>query len=432
MRVAPYGTEPTGQNGRVKITAIRSMRLRGPLVHGQGGEVGSTIGKVLVRVDTDAGIYGLGEADDFMGVGEAIAYMREYFRGRDPFDANAIISEFLWASLPPHPANARHGEMAGGIIAVPSSSPTAIPFGPVTWAASAVDIALVDLIGKALGVPAYTLLGGKFRDRIRIYLDRSSPADVGDLGAWRTMAQDAVDQGFTQAKFDIDYVAMDRQLDVWNRSLSTAQINRMVERLGLVREVVGPDFELCVDLHRQFNVPDAIRVAHALGPLNLLWLEDPTSDTDLDAYLAVKAASPIALCVGEMFIAEQFRLFVDHGAIDVLHPDVLFCGGMHEMRRIADYADLHRLPLAMHGNGGALATIAAAQVAAASRNFLGLEYHFIETPWISQYARRVGAAAGAPLFEDGHVVLTDAPGLGIELDEQVCRTVLGRGESLFD
>ena len=317
--------------------------------------------------------------------------------------------------------------MAGGIIAVPSSSPTAVPAGPVVWAASAVDTALVDIIGKALGVPAYTLLGGKFRDRIRIYLDRSSPADVDNLEAWQSMAQDAVDQGFTQAKFDIDYVAMDRQLDVWNRSLSTGQINRMVERLGLVRDVVGPDFELCVDLHCQFNIPDAIRVAHALEPLNLLWLEDPSSDVNLDAFLAVKAASPIALCVGEMFIADQFRLFVDHGAVDILHPDVLFCGGMHEMRRIADYGDLHRLPVAMHGNGGALATIAAAHVAAASRNFLGLEYHFIETPWISRYVRRVGSAAGAPLFQDGHVVLSDAPGLGVELDEEVCRSVLGPG-----
>ena len=411
----------------MKITDIRAMRLLGPLVHGQGGETGSSIGKVVVRVDTDAGIYGLGEADDFMGVRDAIAYMREYFRGRNPFDVVPIISEFLWASLPPHPPGAPTGLRGDGIVMVPSSSPTAIPQGPVVWAASAVDIALTDLIGKALGVPAYTLLGGKFRDRIRIYLDRSSPRDVEDLDAWRSMAQGAVDAGFTQMKFDIDYVAADRTNDIWNRSLSLEQINRMVERLGLVRQIVGPDFELCVDLHRQYNVPDAIRVANALAPLNLLWLEDPTSDTDVDAYVRVREASPIALCVGEMFIAEQFRVFIDHGAIDILHPDVLFCGGMHEMRRIADYAELHRLPLAMHGNGGALAAIAAAHVAAASRNFLGLEYHFIETPWLSAYVRR-----SRPLFEDGHIVLDDAPGLGVELDEDVCRANLAPGASLFD
>ena len=276
----------------MKITSIRSMRLFGPLIHGVGGETGGMIGKVVVRVDTDAGIYGLGEADDFMGVREAITYMHHYFMGRDPFEANPIISELLWASLPPHPPTARHGTMPGGIVAVPSSSPTAIPLGPVAWAASAVDIALCDLIGKALGVPAYTLLGGKFRDRIRIYLDRSSPPEIEKPESWRAMARAAVDAGFTQAKFDIDFVASDRQADVWNRSLTLDQINRMVERLAIVRDAVGPDFELCVDLHRQYNVPDAIRVANALAPLNLLWLEDPTADTDLDAYVAVRARQP--------------------------------------------------------------------------------------------------------------------------------------------
>ena len=103
------------------------------------------------------------------------------------------------------------------------------------------------------------LLGGKFRDRMRVYLYRSSPADVADLGAWRAMGEEAVASGFQQIKFDIDYIAMDRQGDIWNRSLTLDQINRAVERLMAVREAVGPDFELCVDLHRQFNVPDAVR-----------------------------------------------------------------------------------------------------------------------------------------------------------------------------
>jgi galactonate dehydratase len=128
-----------------------------------------------------------------------------------------------------------------------------------------------------------------------------------------------------------------------------------------------------------------------------------------------------------MFIAEQFRLFVDRQACDILHPDVLFCGGMHELRRIADYAELNHLPVAFHGNGGAIATIAAAHAGVATRNFLGLEYHFIETPWIGEFVRR-----DVPLFQDGHVVLTDAPGLGIELDREVCRRHLAPGEGLFD
>jgi gluconate/galactonate dehydratase len=130
--------------------------------------------------------------------------------------------------------------------------------------------------------------------------------------------------------------------------------------------------------------------------------------------------------VGEMFLAEQFRTFIDRGACDILHPDVLFCGGMHQMHRIAVYGELHDLPVAMHGNGGALATIAAAHVAAASQNFLGLEYHYIETPWIGEFVERDG-----PLFKDGHVLLTDAPGLGVRLNRKVCQKYLAPGQELL-
>lgn len=407
----------------MKITDVRTMRLWGPRVHGVGGETGSFIAKVIVRVDTDAGIYGLGEVDDFMGVREAIAYIREYFRGRDPMAINPIVSELWYGTLPPHHPAARHGVLPGEIIACPTSSPTATATGPVAWAISGVEMALCDLVGKVLQTPCYNLLGGKFRDRVRVYLDRSAPSAVTDLDAWRLMAAESAQAGFRQMKFDIDFMATECVPDVWNRSLSLQQINRIVERLRVVRETVGADFELCVDCHGQYNVPDAIRLAQALAPLNILWLEDPTPGANPDSCAAVRAKSPIPICVGEMLIADQFRDFVERGACDILHPDILFCGGMHQMRRIAEYAELHHLSVAMHGNGGALATIAAAHVAAASRNFLGLEYHFIETRWIGEYVRR-----DVPLFRDGYVPLTDAPGLGVELDESVCRDHLAAGE----
>ena len=411
----------------MKITSIRMMRLWGPRNHGVGGGT-AKIARVVVRVDTDAGIYGLGECDDFMGVRQGIAYLDEYFRGRDPFSINAIVSEMLYGTQAPNPAGAPRGPMGkNNINAVSMCSPTATPWGPVVWAASGVEIALCDLLGKALKTPAYNLLGGKFRDHARVYLDRSSPDDITDLGAWEKMAAETVASGFTQMKFDIDFMATECVKDVWNRSLSLRQINRIVERLTVVRQATGPDFEICVDCHMQYNIPDAIRVAQALAPLQLLWLEDPTPITNPDSCAQVRAKSPVPICIGEMFIAEQFRLFVDAGACDVLHPDVMFCGGMHELRRIADFAELNHLPVAFHGNGGALATIAAAHVGVASRNFLGLEYHFIETPWIGGFVRR-----DVPLFRDGQVVMTDAPGLGVELDREVCRQHLAPGESLFD
>ena len=411
----------------MKITDIRMMRLWGPRIHGVGGG-SAKIAKVVVRVDTDAGLHGLGEVDDFMGVRQGIAYMREYFIGRDAFAANAIVSEMLYGTQAPNPPGVRRGPMGNNnIIAVSMCSPTATPWGPVVWAASGVEIALCDLIGRALKTPAYNLLGGKFRDRVKVYLDRSSPDDITDLSAWEKMAAGTVASGFTQMKFDIDFMATECVTDVWNRSLSLKQINRIVERLTVVRRTTGPDFEICVDCHMQYNAPDAIRVANALAHLNLFWLEDPTPITNPDSCAEVRERSPIPICVGEMFIAEQFRLFIDHRACDILHPDVLFCGGLHELRRIADYAELNHLPVAIHGNGGALATVAAAHAGAACRNFLGLEYHFIETPWIGEYVRRDG-----PLFRDGHVVLTDAPGLGVELDREVCRQHLAPGETLFD
>lgn len=410
----------------MKITNIRTLRLLGPRHHDVGGGE-SKIAKLIVRIDTDSGLYGLGEADDFLGVHEGITYLRDYFMGRDPVQVNAIVSETLYGTLPPHPAASRRGMMPGGRIAINMCSPTATVWGPAVWAVSGVAMALCDLVGKAWKVPAYALFGGKFRDAARVYLDRSSPDAPADLDAWETLARETVDLGFSQMKFDIDFMAPECTGDVWNRTLSLAQINRMVERIARVRETVGADFELCVDCHMQYNVPDAVRLAKALTPFNLLWLEDPTPIINPDSCRQVRELGGAPVCIGEMFVIEQFRLFVDSEACDILHPDILFCGGPHEMKRIADYAELHHLPVAFHGNGGAMAAIAAAHVGVACRNFLGLEYHFIESSWIGDFVRR-----DVPLFRDGRVEVTDAPGFGVELDRAVCTRYLAPGEALFD
>ena len=411
----------------MKITDVRSVLLKGPRYHGLGGTPGVAT-KLLIRVDTDAGIYGLGEADDFMGVRDALDYIRACLIGRDPLDVAPLVSEMLYGSQPPHPLQSRYDPAThGDFRPVLAMSPTATPTGPIAWAMSGVDIALCDLAGKALNTPVYRLLGGKYRDRVRVYLDRSAPSKVDDLSAWRKMAAQVIEDGFTQMKFDIDYTAPDFVEDAWNRSISRRQMNRIVERLTAVRETVGWDFDVAVDCHMHYNAVDAIRLANELAHLKPMWLEDPTPIANPDSCAAVREKSPIPICVGEMFIAEQFRLFIDRGACDIIHPDVMFAGGLHETRKISSYADLNHIPMAMHGNGGCLATIAAAHVAAASRNFLGLEYHFIESKWIGEFVAR----EGVPLFSEGHLQLTDAPGLGVELDEEVCRQNLAPGESLF-
>jgi len=409
----------------MKITDVRTLKLVGPRLHSMGGATGE-IGKVIVRVDTDAGHYGLGEADNFLGVGDAIDYLRVLLIGQDPFRVRPFVSEAIFGSLAPHSATQRaidEPAPLGGTLCL-TCSPTATPSGPIVWGASAVEMALCDIVGKALKTPVYNLLGGRFRERARVYLDRSAPQEVDNLDAWKKLGADSVGDGFGFLKFDADYTAWDLTQDVWNRSLSTSQLDRIVKRIGAVRETVGPDIEIAIDLHRLYNTSDAIRLAQELIPLKLRWLEDPTPLVNPDACAEVRRKTAIPICVGEMFTAEECRTFIDHGACDIIHPDVMFCGGLHEAMRIASYAELHYLPMAMHGNGGSLATVAAAHVAVAARNFLGLEYHHIETDWINNMVRREGVS----LFEDGYLPLTDAPGLGVELDRDVCRRFAANGE----
>lgn len=412
----------------MRVTDLRSVRLVGPLPHAGGGQT-RTASKILVRVDSDSGLFGWGEVEDFMGVREGLDYLKAWLVGRNAFDIQPFFSEMVYGTLPPHPETRRPDPKRFSTTFRPTliCSPTATPTGPIVWSLSGVEMALCDLVGKALKTPVYNLLGGRYRDRVRVYLDRSSPQAVHELDAWKRMASEAVEEGFTQLKFDIDYTASDCTQDPWNRHLSSRQLREIVRRLSAARDSVGPDVELCVDCHMHYNVADAVRLAQELAPLRLMWLEDPTPITNPDACARVREKSPVPICVGEMFVAEQFRLFVDRRACDIIHPDVLFSGGLHAARKIADYAELHYIPLALHGNGGSLATIAAAHVAAATRSFLGLEYHFREARWIGEFVRR----EGVPLFRDGHLPLTDAPGLGVEINRDVCERHLAPGEVLF-
>jgi L-alanine-DL-glutamate epimerase-like enolase superfamily enzyme len=193
-----------------------------------------------------------------------------------------------------------------------------------------------------------------------------------------------------------------------------------------VREAAGPDMEISIDCHMQYDATSAIRLAQALEPLRMKWLEDPTPILQTNAMVDVRAASPIPICAGEWCTTDQFRALIDAGACDIVHPDVLFAGGLSETRRIADYAELHGMPLALHNNSSAVGVVASAHVAAATRNFIGLEYHFFDAPWIAEILDR-----GRPLFEAGHIELDDTPGLGGVLNEDVCRAHLSPGEVMF-
>ena len=336
----------------MKITDIRSLYLEGPRLHTVGGGEG-VARELVVRVDTDEGAYGLGEASYFtaspMGIRDAIDYIRMMLIGMDPLAIRPALSEVMYGTLPPHPRSRRESPPdAPGLIPMFPCSPTVIQPGPVTWGMSGVEMALCDLAGKILGTPAYNLLGGKFRDAIRIYLDRSSPIDVENLDSWKRMGAQVVEDGFTHMKFDIDYAAPDHTEDVWNRSISARQMNRIVERIGAVRETVGWDVEIAVDCHMQYNVVDAIRLANNLAPLKPFWLEDPTPLYNPDAIAQIRAKSPIPICIGEQFIAPELRQYIGRGRVRHHPPG-------HPVRRgrVRDPADRRLRRSALHPTGAA-------------------------------------------------------------------------------
>ena len=275
----------------------------------------------------------------------------------------------------------------------------------------------------------YALLGGKFRDHAKVYLDRSAPdgAEARELAGWQRMAQAVADSEFRMMKFDVEYLCADATTDYWNRSLSSHQLRLIVERLTAVRETAGWEVDVCIDCHMHYNVPDAIRLAQELAPLKLTWMEDPTPIINPDAVAAIRAKSPIPICLGEMFTTEQFRLFIDRGAMDILHPDVLFAGGIFETHRIGQYAEVHYLPMALHGNGGSLATIAAAHVAAATRNFLAMENHSLDVPFWQDLVNGIEK----PIINKGFIKVPDTPGLGVTLNDDVVKQHLLRGTEYF-
>ncbi len=393
----------------MKITDIRTMKLTGPDSHGVGGKA-RNVSYLLVRVDTDEGIYGIGESEVFLGVPDSINYIKDTLIGRDPMNIRSMVSEILYGRMPP---------------LEPSMSPTATHL-PVIWGISGIEMALCDIAGKVLDTPVYNLLGGKYRDQILIYVDRSSPSLIDDLDQWKLLAENCIKEGYTHIKFDLDYTAPDPNGDPWNRSISAKQLNQIVERISTVREEVGWDVEIALDCHWHYDIPSAIRITNELAHLKPFWLEDPTPLTDPDGLAEVKEKSPIPICIGEMFTAEQFKLFINRRACDIIHPDVLFTGGIHETRKIADYANLNYMPIAIHNNGGIVATIAAGHVAAASSNFIGLECHFQGSPWVKKLVKdNVGN------IENGYLTLRENPGLGIELDTDVCKKYVADGETFI-
>ena len=249
--------------------------------------------------------------------------------------------------------------------------------GQYVAALSGVEIALWDLAGKALGLPVYQLLGGKMRDKVRVYCD-SQTEDPDDPQAKEKLAG-IRDMGFTAVKIDVDDRNDPNRWDAVNWTASNAEVDTMIRKIAFVRESFPKRVDLAVDMHGRYDVTTGKRVAKEAEPFKLLWLEEPVPPENVDAMREVRESTSTPICCGEnLFLRHGFREVLEKRAADIIMPDIQKCGGLLEARKIADMAHTYYVPFAPHCVVSPIGTMASAHVCAAVPNFLVLEWHWIQ------------------------------------------------------
>lgn len=369
---------------------------------------------VLVRIETDTGLTGLGEAYWGAGVAELVHRAKPLLIGEDPTNIARLV--FLME-------RSLSGEGSQG--------------GAAVTAISGIEIALWDLLGRAHELPISTFFGGRFRDAIRIYADCHA-GETPDPKSYGERAKEVVADGFSAIKFDLDTpnpftidVSLDpyprRQwVEPYNRTIGSAEMNWMVNVVREVREAVGPAVMVAMDAHWKFGVNDAIKLAQKLEPFDLLWLEDPVPPINIEAQRHVTHSTRTPICTGEnLYRKEGFRELIEKQAARIIAPDIPKMGGLLEFKKVADHADGYYIPMAPHNVASPIGTVAGAHVCAAISNFLVMEFHAHDVSWWGDLVE------GRPTIVDGYIRLDDRPGHGLTLDEDVAKAHLKKGSSYF-
>ncbi len=386
---------------RVKIRDVQVMMLQGP---------GRTY--TLVKITSDAGPYGIAEAYGSPGVGvrEQVLSLKEWLVGKDPLEIDKLYTQM--------------GEGSRSL----SGTRTDGSAHNLMRAVSGIEMALWDLAGKLLDVPTSTLLGGRFRDRVRVY-DHAAPKSMLDKAAvadWAAKAK-SHSSGFTCHKFGFPHTdpAIDKARDLSNRMLTTRELINIQKGFENCRDAIGWDHDLMVHCHWEYDLRTSIQIADAVESVKPVWLEDPLPVDYSDSWRRLCAASKVPICMGENLARrEGFKDFILNQGCDILHPDLRNSGGFLETKRIADLAHIFGLPMASHNTGSQVCTYASAQWAASIRDYMALETITGEGGWMDQVLLLDG-----PYIKDGFVAVTDKPGLGIELNPDVVRAHLAPGET---
>jgi gluconate/galactonate dehydratase len=356
----------------------------------------------LVRVYSDAGVVGTGEAYWGAGVPELIDRMTPFVVGENPLDIDRLFEHLV--------------QKMSGEGSVEGVTVTAI---------SGIEIALHDLAGKLLDVPAYQLLGGKYRDRVRVYCDCHTEQEANPE-ACADEAERVVDElGYDALKFDLD-VPSGLEMDRANRHLRPGEIRHKVDIVERVTERVHDRVDVAFDCHWSFSASSAERLADAIEKYDVWWLEDPVPPENLDVQERVTTGTTTPVAAGEnRYRVTEHRRLLERGAVDVVAPDLPKVGGMRETRKIADVANQYYVPVAMHNVASPVATMASAQVGAAIPNVLAVEFHSYELDWWGDLVEET-------VIEDGSITVPETPGLGVTLDLDAVADRMVDGETLFD
>jgi galactonate dehydratase len=379
------------QRPKLKITDVRTAMVR---VHGA---------QAHIRIYTDQGLVGQGEATDAaQGAPGLVLYFRQQLLGKDPLNVDAI-----WERL------RRSGIFAGA------------QGGQFVTALSGVEIALWDLAGKALGIPIYQLMGGKFRDRVRMYCD-SDMKDAMGAEADRKLPW-IRDAGFTAMKIDIDDARDPARFDSVNRTASNGEIDRMVREMRHIRDSIPKEMDLAVDMHGFYDAPTGKRVAQAAEEFRLLWLEEPVPAEDIDAMADIRHSTRTPICCGEnIYLRHGFTKLLEKRAADIIMPDIQKVGGLSEARKIANMADAYYIPFAPHCVVSPVGTMASAHVCASVPNFLVCEWH-----WINHLELWKAWVKEGEIIDKGFITVPDRPGIGVEMDDEAARKAQVPGTSWF-
>ena len=388
--LAPYHTLADPLRNSVKITRIHAMAIK------------NIANNCLIRIDTDAGLSGYGEAGASGPMARArIETMKDLLVGQDPL---AIEVHFHKMTSLMHTYMAHIPTISG------------------------IDIALWDLAGKILGQPVCRLLGGPFRDAIPLYSHGS--CDLLDPASCRAWAEHVKTQpeGFTAFKIGFDPLvglAMGR----FAPTLSGAELRKIARGYANVREAVGDQIDIGVHCHNELDTPSAIGVAKAVEPIQPMFFEDPLNVPYSEGWMALKRAARVPILTGEKLeLVRGFKPFLDNQAVDIIHPDLAFAGGITGSKKIADYAALTRTPVGLHNVGSLVLCVANAHFGASIQNFfrsesaLGRPNRYVESM----------ARTNPPVVSNGLLKVPEGPGLGLDLDEEFLRKNLVAGEPYWE